>query len=336
MGRQSLGTHMEYRETFLQIQQRFLQHLIRRSRTLGSLMDQNTRHHMWWVRSQTPVQDQRCQSGPSAKNSVITSERGFFKELWSRPTTTADLRSSFRQVHHASNICLLEDKIQDWGMYLFTTSYGSYAVDQRSGVGWFSGWSKIFVLCQRNLNARMLKYSMRGLLQHWTESSIIQNSKERSVWRNKKLKKRTVSFVEDRSLTWSTSTSGSLESNDSVENCADLFTYCSSKWWYAGNQLEMGMEIYYLRRKSHLMTTWKDCTSYRIRESEKLRTGIGIVQPGDSSEESRTWLSQIEDNGEKKYRARIYETGILRPETEIMKGTPWSRIRGQNSVDKEL
>ena len=44
--------------------------------------------------NQTPVQDQRCQSGPSARNSVIPSER-FFKELWGRPTTTADLRSSF-------------------------------------------------------------------------------------------------------------------------------------------------------------------------------------------------------------------------------------------------
>ena len=30
-----------------------------------------------------------------------------------RPTTTADLRSSFRQIHHTSNVCLLEDKIQD-------------------------------------------------------------------------------------------------------------------------------------------------------------------------------------------------------------------------------
>ena len=45
--------------------------------------------------SQTPVQDQRCQSGPSARNSVIPSEGGFSKELWCRPTTTADLRSSF-------------------------------------------------------------------------------------------------------------------------------------------------------------------------------------------------------------------------------------------------
>ena len=31
----------------------------------------------------------------------------------------------------------------------------------------------------------------------------------------------------------------------------------------------------------------------------------------------------------------MYEIGILAPETEIMKETPWSRIRGQNSVDKE-
>ena len=30
---------------------------------------------------------------------------------------------------------LLEDKIQDRGMYLFTIPYGSDAVDQRSGVG---------------------------------------------------------------------------------------------------------------------------------------------------------------------------------------------------------
>ena len=37
------------------------------------------------------------------------------------------------------------------------------------------------------------------------------NSRERSVWRNKKPRKRTVYFVEDRSLTWSTSTSGSPE-----------------------------------------------------------------------------------------------------------------------------
>ena len=40
--------------------------------------------------NQTPAQDQRCQTGPSAKNSFIPSEGDSSKELWSRPTTTAD------------------------------------------------------------------------------------------------------------------------------------------------------------------------------------------------------------------------------------------------------
>ena len=65
---------------------------------------------------------------------------------------------------------------------------------------------------------------MRGLLQHWTESSIVLTSKEGSIWRNKKHKKRTVSFAEDSLFTWSTITSGSLGANDFVENYADLFT----------------------------------------------------------------------------------------------------------------
>ena len=111
-----------------------VQHFIRKSRILGSLLYQNTHHHVM-SESQTPVQDLRCQSGPSAKNSVIFSGGRLFKNFWRRPTTTADLRSSFRQIPHTSNLCLLEDKIQDWGMYLFTISYGGYAVDQRSGDG---------------------------------------------------------------------------------------------------------------------------------------------------------------------------------------------------------
>ena len=95
--------------------------------------------------SQTPLQDQRCQSGPSARNSVIPSEERFLKELWGRPTTTADFGSPFWQIDHVSNVRLWEDKSQDWGVYLFTISYGSCAVIQRSGDGWFSGWSKVFV-----------------------------------------------------------------------------------------------------------------------------------------------------------------------------------------------
>ena len=79
MGRQTFGTHMVYRETFLQIQRRLFQQLIRRSWIHGVLIYQSTHHHLWWVKIKTPVQDERCQSGPSAKDSVIFSEGEFSK-----------------------------------------------------------------------------------------------------------------------------------------------------------------------------------------------------------------------------------------------------------------
>ena len=34
--------------------------------------------------------------------------------------------------------------------------------------------------------------------------------------------------------------------------------------------------------------------------------------------------------------SKIHEIGILSPEMEIMKEAPWSRIKGQNRVDKEF
>ena len=70
----------------------------------------------------TQDQDQRCQSGLSAKNSVI------FSGGDSSKNDGAD-----QQRLQISDLHL--DKIQDRGMYLVTISYGSNAMDQRSGVG---------------------------------------------------------------------------------------------------------------------------------------------------------------------------------------------------------
>ena len=104
--------------------------------------------------NQTPVHDQRCQSGPSTKNSVIPSEGDSSKNYGADQQRLQISDLHFDQIPYSSHVCLLKDKIQDWGMYLFTISYGSYAVDQRSGAGWFSGWIEIFVFCKRNSNAR--------------------------------------------------------------------------------------------------------------------------------------------------------------------------------------
>ena len=45
-GRQVFATHMVYRETFLQLQRRLLQHFIRKGSILGILICQNTHHRM--------------------------------------------------------------------------------------------------------------------------------------------------------------------------------------------------------------------------------------------------------------------------------------------------
>ena len=58
------------------------------------------------------------------KKSVILGEGDSSKNYRDRLTTTADLRSSFRQIPHASGACLLEDKIQGLRYVLVHNFYG--------------------------------------------------------------------------------------------------------------------------------------------------------------------------------------------------------------------
>ena len=87
-------------------------------------------------KSERPEQNQdlRCQSGPSAKDSVIFSGGDSSKNFGA-----VQQRLQISDLHFdkfpTPALCLLEDKVQDRGMYLFTISYGSDAMDQRSGVG---------------------------------------------------------------------------------------------------------------------------------------------------------------------------------------------------------
>ena len=72
---------------------------------------------------------------------------------------------------------------------------------------------------------------MRGLLQHWTKSSIIPISKEESVWRNKRPRSRTVSFAEDKSRCFINSTlSSRIESMEFIDRGAAPFIHSGEKW----------------------------------------------------------------------------------------------------------
>ena len=79
--------------------------------------------------------DLRCQSGLSAKDSVIFSGGDYSKNYGADQQRLQISDLHFDKFPTPAMFCLLEDKIQDRGMYLFTMSYGSDAMDQRSGVG---------------------------------------------------------------------------------------------------------------------------------------------------------------------------------------------------------
>ena len=104
------------------------------SNSWSSNVSEHTSPHVM-SESQTAIQDQRCQSGPSARNSFIPIEGDSSKNYGADQQRLRISDLHFDKFPHTSNVCLREDKIQDRGMYLFTISYGTYAVNQRSGVG---------------------------------------------------------------------------------------------------------------------------------------------------------------------------------------------------------
>ena len=112
MDRQVFGTRMVFCETFLQIQLFLLQHRIEfmefsYSRTNSPITGGRR------MRTKPPVQDQRCQSRPSAKNSVIPSEGGFAKNYGADQQRLQISDLHLDKILHTSNVCLLEDEIQD-------------------------------------------------------------------------------------------------------------------------------------------------------------------------------------------------------------------------------
>ena len=133
-------------------------------------------------------------------------------------------------------------------------------------------------------------------------NTIILTSKEESVWRNKRPRSRTISFAEDRLLTWFTNTSGSLEPTILSRTMPTYLQLFFEKTIFR-NPTQSGTEFYCLWRKLTPDDILEGLYKTKNTRVWKTQDRIGIVRPGDSSEEFRTWLSQIENDGEKKYGA---------------------------------
>ena len=74
----------------------------------------------------------------------------------------------------------------------------------------------------------------------------------------------------------------------------------------------------------------------RIRESEKLETVLELynmeIHQKKAGPDYHTLKTMVKRTIEQNLRIKNFEARKM----EIMRETPWSRIRGQNSVNKEL
>ena len=228
--------------------------------------------------------------------------RRLFKELWSRPTTTADFGSSLWQVPYTSNLCLLEDKVQDRGctcsQFLTEAMQWIKEVEMVDSVDELRSSSSIWCISMTNFG--VLDARIASAL-----NKIIHNShfKRRISLEEQKAQKQD-RFLRGRQIAYLIYDYFRVTGiHDSVENYADLFTISlrnddiqefDSKW----------DEILLSMTKIPPDDILEGLYKLRIRKSEKTQETIGIVWLGDSSEEVRNWLSQIGNYGEKKYRER--------------------------------
>ena len=85
--------------------------------------------------TQDTILDPRCQSRQSVRNSVIPCDGDPSKNYGADRQRLQISDLHFDKFPTPATFFLLEDKVQDRGLYLFEISYGSDAMDQRSGDG---------------------------------------------------------------------------------------------------------------------------------------------------------------------------------------------------------
>ena len=85
--------------------------------------------------SQTPVQDQRCQSGPSARNSVVPSEGDSLKNYGADQQRLQISDLHFDKFPIPATFACWKTRFKTEVCTCSQFSHGSYAVDKRSGVG---------------------------------------------------------------------------------------------------------------------------------------------------------------------------------------------------------
>ena len=246
-------------------------------------------------------QDLRCQSGPSAKDSVLFSGGDSSKNYWAEQQRLQILDLLFDKFPTPATFACWKTRFKTevctCSQFPTEAMQCIKEVEMVDSVDEFRSSSSI-----RVFQCQILKYLMRGLLQRWSRSSINLTSKEEQSGGTK-------GPEAGPFLSWQTDClpdlrllPGHWSQRFGRKLCRPIH-YQSTKWRYSGIRFKVGRNSivydenpawWHLGRIVQIKNTRVWETQYRFR----------IVWPGDSSEEVRTWLSQIENYGEKKCRAR--------------------------------
>ena len=148
-------------------------------------------------------------------------------------------------------------------------------MDQRSGVSWISGWSKIIAFCQRNSWFTLWVTRREDCFSTEQKSSRIPSSRRRVSLEEQKAQKED-RFLRGRQIAYLIYEYFRVTgANDCGENYADLFTFVVRKWWYSGIRFKIGRNLIINDAKPIWWHLGK-LVQLRIRESEKLKTVLEL------------------------------------------------------------
>ena len=302
-------------------------------RVRRSLLYRNTHHHMWWGKAthQFRIRDASQDRQPEIQSSLVRED---FQRIMVQ--TNNDCRSQIFfgkfptpatfvswQIRFKTEVCTCSQFYTEAMLRIKEVEMVDSVDDLKSSCS---------VRGIRMPDSEVLDAKIAPALNR-----IIHNTQFKrnvSLWRNKQPKKRTVSFEVDRSLTWSTSTSRSLEPTI-LSRIMPTYSLLVFEMTIFRNSIRFEMGWNFIINDEIPPDDILEGL-YKIRNTRVWETQdrIGIVRPGDSSEESWTWLSQIEDNGEKKYRTESTNQEFTKQEFGRQIWKLWEKRRGQESRDK--
>ena len=123
--------------------------------------------------------------------------------------------------------------------------------------------------------------------------------------------------------------------HDSVENYTDLFTIVLRNDVFQEFDSEWDGILLSMTKIPH-DDILEGLYKLRIRESEKLKTVVELYDLETHQKKLGPDYNRLKTLVKRSVSSKKFEIRILGPEVEILRRTPWLRIREQNSVDKKF